>query len=260
MMVCIIGLFAPCLFSAHKMTSKQSEQTQRFIAHDAVPVGRVAKSLPDMVAEQLLTAIHDDIFAPGERLKEELLARNFEVSRSTVREAIAILERKGVVERIARQGARVISVDAAEIEEMFLIRARLLGLAARLFADTATNERIKEFGEQIAGLEKLAEDPDTTPAEYGEASVKAQQFLISVTSRKRLQEMYEALSDATLWRSIVRGKAISFTTPARRRQSAEDWRRVAAAIVKRDGDSAEDQAKSLLLRSFDAARESLPST
>src|SRR5690606_20703755 len=111
---------------------------------------------------------------------------------------------------------------------------------------------------QVVSLEKLANNPDTTPADYGNASIKAQQFLISVTSRKRLQEMYEALSDATLWRSIVRGKAISFTTPARRKQSAEDWRRVAAAILERDGDRAEDQAKSLLLRSFDAARESLP--
>ena len=211
-----------------------------------------------MVAEQLLAAIHDDIFAPGERLKEELLAKNFEVSRSTIREAIAILERKGVVERIARQGARVISVDAAEIEEMFFIRARLLGLAAKLFAETASEERIKDFEKQVISLEKLADNPDTTPADYGNASIKAQQFLISITSRKRLQEMYEALSDATLWRSIVRGKAISFTTPARRKQSAEDWRRVAAAILERDGDRAEDKAKLLLLRSFDAARESLP--
>lgn len=240
-----------------EMTSKISSQSANALNFNTIPVGRAAKSLPDMVAEQLLAAIHDGAFAPGERLKEEVLAKSFEVSRSTIREAIAVLERKGVVERIARQGARIISVDAEEIEEMFLIRSQLLGLAAKLFATTATDQLISDFDKQIERLQRLASDPDTTPSVYGNASVQAQQYLVSATSRKRLQDIYEALSDATLWRSVVRGRAISFATEDRRKESAEDWLRVAAAIRKRDGAEAEEQAKLLLLRSFDAAKESL---
>lgn len=239
------------------MMSKSSTYSSGAPDAGSLPVGRVAKSLPDMVAEQILAGIHNGAFAPGERLKEEALAKSFEVSRSTVREAIALLERKGVVERIARQGARVVSIDAAEIEEIFLIRAQLLGLAAKLFATNATNDLIKDFAEQIKRLQQLAEDPNTTPADYGQASVKAQQFLISSTSRKRLQDMYEALSDATLWRSVVRGRAISFTTARRRKESAEDWLRISAAICNRDGKEAEAQAQLLLLRSLDAVQASL---
>src|SRR5690606_30006896 len=195
-------------------------------------------------------------FAPGERLKEEMLADSFEVSRSTVREAIAVLERKGIVERIARQGARVVSVDAQEIEEIFLIRAQLLGLAARIFAETAPQEALDDFEQRVASLERLAADPATTPKDYGDASVAAQQYLISYASRKRLQTIYEALSDATLWRSVVRGKAISFATSRRRKQSAQDWRRISAAIQSRDLASADEHAKSLLLRSYEAAKAS----
>ncbi|RTZ45513.1 GntR family transcriptional regulator [Candidimonas sp. SYP-B2681] len=228
-----------------------------FLERNAVPAGRSAKSLPDMVAEQMLAAIHNGSVAPGERLKEELLAESFEVSRSTVREAIALLERKGVVERIARQGARVVSVDAGEIEEIFLIRAQLLGLAARLFAANAPQELMDSFKLRIDQLERLAADPATTPADYGHASITAQQFLISYGSRKRLQTIYESLSDAALWRSVVRGKAISFATRSRRKESAEDWRRVASAIMARDIAGAEEHAKSLLLRSYRAAKESL---
>lgn len=239
------------------MTSKSPLPSPQLLEQELMPVGRVAKSLPDMVAEQLFAAIHNGAFEPGERLKEELLAKNFEVSRSTVREAIAILERKGLVERIARQGARVISIDAEEIEEIFLIRAQLLGLAAKLFATAATDERVNEFEQHISRLTRLADDERTTPGDYGEASIKAQQYLISHASRKRLQDLYEALSDATLWRSVVRGRAISFTTSARRKESAEDWRRVAAAIRSRDADAAEAHAKLVLLRSYDAAKDSL---
>ncbi len=228
-----------------------------FLERHAVPAGRSAKSLPDMVAEQMLAAIQNGSVAPGERLKEELLAESFEVSRSTIREAIALLERKGIVERIARQGARVVIVDAEEIEEIFLIRAQLLGLAARLFAANAPQDLMDNFEQHINYLERLAADPATTPADYGHASINAQQFLISYGGRKRLQMIYESLSDAALWRSVVRGKAISFATPSRRQESAKDWRRVSSAITARDIAGAEEQAKSLLLRSYDAAKDSL---
>jgi len=239
-----------------KAKSIRSEQAQ-LLTHDVVSVGRLAKSLPDLVAEQLMLAIRSGKISQGERLKEEMLADSFEVSRSTIREAIALLERKGVVERVPRQGARVITVDAEEIEEIFLIRAQLLGLAARLFAESAPSKLLIEFENQIKQIGRLADKSTVTPIDYANASIAAQRTLISFGNRNRLRTIYEDLSDAALWRAVIRERAISFSTAARRKESAQDWQRVALAISTREGSAAEEHAKTLLLHSYHAVKQGL---
>jgi DNA-binding GntR family transcriptional regulator len=239
------------------MKQKVEDAKESFFSNNDVQVGRSAKSLPEMVAEQLLAAIQEGALEPGEHLKEEIFSERFAVSRSTIREAIALLERRGVVQRIPRQGARVVVVDAAEIEEIFNIRAQLLGLAARLAAASGTDELVQGFEQKIAHIERLAADPATAPAEYGSASIDAQQLLISTSSGKRLRAMYEELSNAALWRFAVRERAISFQTAKRRRESAQDWRRVADAITNRDEENAERYAKAVLLASYQAIKDQI---
>jgi DNA-binding GntR family transcriptional regulator len=222
-----------------------------------VPVGRLAKSLPEQVAEQLLAAIEDGALKPGQRLKEESFSERFAVSRSTLREAMALLERRGVVERIPRYGVRIVSVDAAEIEEIFNIRAQLLGLAARLTADMAPDDVRAAFEQQVQRLERLAANARTTPSNFAGASIEAQRLLIAASSVKRLRIIYEELSEGALWRHFVRGRSISFQTAQRRSESAGDWRRVSDAIARRDGDGAERHAKSLLQASYRAVKSQL---
>jgi DNA-binding GntR family transcriptional regulator len=218
-----------------------------------VPIGRLVKSLPEQVAAELATAVADGSLAPGERLKEESLAERFAVSRSTVREAIAILERRGLVERVARYGARVTVVDAAEVEEIFAIRAQLLGLAARVAAEKGDEALLAKLRGQAKTLERLSREPATEPADYAAVSIETQRLLVSANGLKRLTAIYEDMSGLGVWRHAVREKSVSFRTPERRRASALDWKRLVAAIVSRDGDAAERQAKALLQASWRAA-------
>jgi len=224
---------------------------------NATPVGKLARSLPELVAEEMLNSLRDGTLQPGERLKEETFAEQYAVSRSTIREAISLLERRGIVERLPRYGARVVAIDQEEIEEIFAIRGQLLGLAARITAETASDEMIATFERHVSNIEELAKDAATDPAHYGAASIEAQRLLISSWKGKRLRAMYEELSDATLWRFAVRERATSFQSPERRRESARDWRRVATAIASRDGDRAEQFAKELLGDSYRAVKEQL---
>jgi DNA-binding GntR family transcriptional regulator len=182
---------------------------------DTVRIGRLSKSLPEQVAEQLLTAIQEGALEPGERLKEEVFAERFAVSRSTIREAIALLERRGVVERVPRYGARVMVIDAAEIEELFNIRAQLLGLAARLAAEKGSDELMSGLGQNAEKLRQLADDAATTPADYASLSIETQRLLVAANGGKRLRSIYEELSNQALWRAI-REKSISFRTQQRR--------------------------------------------
>ncbi|CAM4158781.1 GntR family transcriptional regulator [Bordetella tumulicola] len=220
---------------------------------ESTQIGRLAKSLPEQVAESLLTAIHDGAISPGERLKEETYAELFAVSRSTVREAMALLERRGVVERIPRYGVRVIAFNAEEIEEIFNIRAQLLGLAARQAVEKPTSVNFAQLLlARSVQLRALADAEDTTPAEYANLSIDTQHMLIGACQGKRLRAIYEALSEQALWRYAIRGNSISFRTQKRRRESAEDWTRLAQAVADGNADEAERAAKVLLLASYRA--------
>ena len=57
----------------------------------------VKRSLSDEVVVRLRDAIVNAKIAPGERLREEILASSMGVSRGPVREAIQRLEREGLV-------------------------------------------------------------------------------------------------------------------------------------------------------------------
>lgn len=221
-----------------------------YFQKESTQIGRIAKSLPEQVAETLLRAIRDGAIEPGERLKEEIYAERFAVSRSTVREAMALLERRGVVERVPRYGVRVVAVDAQEIEEIFQIRAQLLGLAARMVTEQAPEGFSEQFLARAAELRALADSADTTPAKYANLSIETQRMLVSACSGRRLKSIYEGLSDQPLWRYAIREKSISFSTQQRRQESAEDWKRLAEYVAAGDAAAAECAARDLLLASY----------
>jgi len=60
--------------------------------------------------------------APGAHLKEPLLAQRFGVSRLPIREALAQLEREGLVRVEPRRGAYVLGVTARDISDIYACR------------------------------------------------------------------------------------------------------------------------------------------
>jgi DNA-binding GntR family transcriptional regulator len=69
---------------------------------------------------------------PRERLVEADLASLFNVSRAWIRDALKILETKGLVKMIPFRGATVAQLSEAEIEEIVQIRVVLERLCNRL--------------------------------------------------------------------------------------------------------------------------------
>ncbi len=86
-------------------------------------------------SEVIREAIIDGRLAPGQRLKEEELARELGISRTPVREALLILESEGLVESIPKRGATVRSYAVDDLDDLYQLRALLEGYAARRAAD-----------------------------------------------------------------------------------------------------------------------------
>ena len=88
------------------------------------------------LAEEAYRAIRDALLSgeiePGQRLSEPELALRFNTSRSPVREALFRLEHEGFVDRLPSGRLRAASLDVAYLEQLYVVRADLEGLAARL--------------------------------------------------------------------------------------------------------------------------------
>lgn len=93
-------------------------------------------------AFEIQKAIADEIVhgrrAPGTALDETLLARDFAVSRTPIREAIRQLEMSGLVEARPHRGAVVCDVPPERLDDMFAVMRELEALCARLAAAAMT--------------------------------------------------------------------------------------------------------------------------
>jgi DNA-binding GntR family transcriptional regulator len=103
----------------------------------------------DKLISQLENMILVGIFQPRERLPELKLANELGVSRFRIRDALKILETKGLIEVIPYKGAIVCDLDDEEIEEIFEIRVHLEALAVRKAAVNIKKEDI-DFLERMA--------------------------------------------------------------------------------------------------------------
>ena len=94
----------------------------------------------EVLLAKIETMIIDGVLRPGERLDETVLAKQFGVSRTPVREAIRVLTAIGLVQNTGRQGAEVAQISVSMLIEMFELMAVLEGMCAQLAARRATDE------------------------------------------------------------------------------------------------------------------------
>lgn len=90
--------------------------------------GRSAEDLLAIIWERI--ASHD--LLPSSRLQEANLAKEFGVSRAIVREVLAALEYRGLIQRIPNRGAVVTRLELSEVYEISEVRESLEGLCVRL--------------------------------------------------------------------------------------------------------------------------------
>lgn len=107
--------------------------------------------LVDDVRQSLEDAVLAGHIKPGERLVETRLTRQLGVSRTTVREALLMLERQGLVETQPRRGTFVARLSRQDSLDVGYARALLEGYAVRIGF-----ERIDHA--LLARLDSLIED------------------------------------------------------------------------------------------------------
>ncbi|MDM0117145.1 GntR family transcriptional regulator [Variovorax sp. J22R133] len=187
-------------------------------------------TLPGQIAERIFAAVVDGEYAPGDRIREEMLAEQFEVSRGPVREALRILEKDSVVRILPNRGAYVTQLSIKEVSDIFEIRRQLVGAMVRSLGPD--DKFIAWIDGKVSELEVLAKEPGAGD-DYLAVSYRLGRVLAESAGNERLVEILGSLG-----RQTRRYSKLGLATAARRRESARLWRVAANAMKAGDIDGA----------------------
>lgn len=208
----------------------------------------------DAVARHIEKLILEGSLHPDERLlPERELAAELDVSRPTLRDALRILERKGLLAGTHGRGVRVAPLGAgladpliallaehAELADDYLeFRDIVESSAARLAADRATEVDLARLGACLARIEHAHAADD--PMEEAEADAALHLAIYEASHNVVLLQIMRALS-ATLRRDVMQNRAHMFTIPSIRELLCSQHRAIAAAILARDPEAAAQAA------------------
>lgn len=207
-------------------------------------------TLKDRVYEMLRDAITGmDIYREDAdlRLDERSLAEQLGISRTPLREAIARLERDGLVAVVARKGVFVQRKSLEEILEMIVAWAALESMAARLAAERATDS-------EIASLRRIAakysdSKADTRISEYSDDNIAFHQRILEISRCALLKTMADGLF---LHMNAVRLRAMGEGN--RLQRSLVDHAEIIEALESRDPDEAGRRVREHTMRLHDHVR------
>ena len=101
------------------------------------------------VFHQVETAILSGDLAPGTSLNEVKLSAERGVSRTPVREALMQLELEGLVKTLHNKGAVVVGISESDVDDIYTIRNRIEGLAARRAAQNISEDELAALREIV---------------------------------------------------------------------------------------------------------------
>ena len=194
--------------------------------------GAEKASLRGKVFTCMREAILDGTYKKGDVIRECTIANELGVSRTPVREAIRQLELEGLVESIPNKETVVSGISNEDVQDIFMIRQRLEGLAGRKAAERITEEEIKNMEEILAltAFYVAKEDVDMLK----ELDHRFHDVIYKATKSKTLTHLLSDFHDY-----IQKARKISIETPGRAHQLLEEHQRIFDAIRMGDGDQAE---------------------
>ena len=175
------------------------------------------------------------------RLDERALSRQFGISRTPLREALAQLDQEGLVRIVPRRGIYIVRKTKAEILEMITVWAALESMAARLACKHATAD---ELGRLRNLVDHFAVDAvDRQMGEYSDANIKFHQTIIAMG---RCELIGRITDDMFFHVRAIRQRTIFEQDRARR--SIADHKDIVAALEARDTERAERLVREHTLR------------
>jgi DNA-binding GntR family transcriptional regulator len=144
--------------------------------------------LTDEVTNALRQAIIEGTLGGGERIVEATTADRLGVSRVPVREALAELQKEGLVEQVGARGLRVRDFTLEDLNEIAELRQTLEVMAVKILCRTLSTEDAAELDAEAGRAEA-----ESRPEGVARADVRFHHSLLRTTRHSRLIESWANL-------------------------------------------------------------------
>lgn len=204
------------------------------------------------VVETMVAAIRDGIlgglYAPGQRLIEADLTRDFNVSRGPLREALGRLAADSLVEIEPYRGAIVARPSRQDVSDTLQLREVLEGLAARLAAEriNLADNRKRAKAVQTAILRGNTGGEFTS---YVEDNERFHRLIFELSGNHQIGRTVAQLQLPTLQAAFFR-----MLDQKRRADSLTQHAQILGAILDGDGPRAEKVMRAHVARTAELAK------
>ena len=180
------------------------------------------------VQEELREAILAGSLPPGARLRAEPLAERLRTSRTPVREALILLAREGLVDLEPRRGAIVRAFDAADLADLYDVRALIEPHAARRAATRSAAPALQRLAAICDEAEARGAADDAAVEDQVALNEKFHRIVLDAAGSPRLEAALRAVA------GIPRAfRAAFWHDDAQREQSLFCHRQIVHALERR---------------------------
>lgn len=185
---------------------------------------------------RVFMTIENDIlngkYKPGESLNESKVASQLNVSRTPVREAIRQLELEGLVAYIPNKGAIVKGMSSEDIKDIYDIRIKIEGLAAKRAASNMTPAQLKELKEVVEFEEFYTQKGDVE--QILRMDSRFHELIFKASGSRLLNRTLTSFHHY-----IQRARSLSLMDKDRARKALKEHKAILRAIEKKDREKAE---------------------
>jgi len=155
----------------------------------------------EQIYQSLKQLIFSGEYPPGYRINEVSIAKEFNVSRSPVREAIRALENEGLLVSNGKT-LEVYNPSCRDIVEIYQCRAALESLAVELATPRAEKKDISNLEDLLERSRQAIENEDSKEAMV-QFNVEFHDLILSLSGNERLQKLLDNIRSLTqFYRSI----------------------------------------------------------
>lgn len=172
------------------------------VAYGGGPLPAPGMSGPALAYSSIRAWIVDGRLRPGERLIEQRIAAELNLSRTPVREAVRMLAAEGLVVTERNRGAMVRTLSRQDVLDSYELRARLESYACELAASRVTPADLAAMDDGIRDFGKALQRKDLEPIErtrlIDEANRSVHAAIIGASRHARLAHLLSSAVDAPL--------------------------------------------------------------
>ena len=188
-------------------------------------------SLGNRIFIILRDKILNEEYKAGQKLNEVALAKELNISRTPIREALKQLELEGLVKSIPNKGVYVLGFSARDIDDMLEIRIVLEGLAIQFAIDRLDDHQMVKIKEIYELMEFYAHKGDEN--KFEELNMLFHESIYKGTKSLYFEQL---LKDINYYIHVTSRHSIR--QPKRLESAAVEHREIYEAIVERDKEKA----------------------